>query len=316
MRNFELLLLLLVLVLVSAEAQASGSATAEVVLFPDGWVDVTITVELNETSSGLVIRMDGEPHNLMVVNGDGIPLNYSLDGPFLIVETLGSREIMIFYQTPSLTSKSGVMWNLSLDLDVDRLVVVVPSQLVIVGLSKLPDEISQSKKGLRILFSGGTASISYKVAHGPVNQPIMGGSVNTGGAAVETSRYTSLRGSSEAASSAGNPQREYQIDRSLLPLIIAAVALASAVSVVILRSRGKLTGDLKEGSLEYEILRELERRGGVAKQADLIRAVQAPRTTVWRKIRRLEEKGFVEVRREGEATIVMLRADVHPTSPT
>ncbi len=308
----KLLLLPLALTLVLAQAQSIGSATAEVVLFPDGWVDVTVTVRLNETSSGLVIRIDGEPHNLIVVNSDGIPLNYSLDGSFLIVETLGSREITISYQTPSLTSKSGVIWNLTLDLDVDKLVVIAPSQLVIVGLSKLPDEISQSERGLRISFSGGTVSLSYKVAHKQMNRSFGGEDISRA-KVVEITRTSSLGESSGAVNPASRVQSP--VNQSLLPLMIAGgIALALAASVIVLRSRSRATKDLKEGSLEYEILRELEKRGGVAKQADLIKAVQAPRTTVWRKIRRLEEKGFVEVRREGEATLVMLKADVPTTS--
>ncbi len=317
----RILLLPLALVLVLAQAQSNGSATAEVVLFPDGWVDVTVTVRLNETSAGLIIRLDGEPHNLMVVNEGGIPLNYSLDGPFLIVETLGSREITISYQTPSLTSKSGVMWNLTLDLDVDKLVVVVPSQLVIVGLSKLPDEISPAEGGLRISFSGGTASLSYKVVHKPTKKQSLheeNFSSSEPHVVVSSSVEATFTGPSEESSGVVSPESQVQgpASKSLLPLIAGGIVLASAASVILLRSRKGGTADyLKEGSLEYKILRELERRGGMAKQADIIRAVQAPRTTVWRKIRRLEEKGFVEVRREGEATLVMLRANASTTSP-
>ncbi|GEM_PF-952859 len=314
----KVLLLSLTLVLVSAQAQPGSSATAEVVLFPDGWVDVTITIRLNETSSGLIIRLDGEPHNLMVVNERGIPLNYSLDGSFLIVQTLGSREVSIFYQTPSLTSKFGVMWNLTLELDVDRLSVVVPSQLVIVGLSKLPDEISQSGGALRISFSGGTASLSYKVAHRPMSQPISERNSPGSRSDVKTMENTYITPSegSSGTTSQGNQVQDLT-NQSIVLLVASGIVLASAASAILLRSRRRsgMADDLKEGSLEYEILRELERRGGVAKQADIIRAVQAPRTTVWRKIRRLEGRGLVEVRREGEATLVMLRANASTTSP-
>ncbi len=303
-----ILLMLLAPVPALTRARSGGSATAEVMLFPDGWVDVTIAVELNETSSGLIIRIEGEPHDLMVVNGRGIPLNHSLDGSFLIVETLGSREILISYQTPSLTSKSGVIWNLTVDLDVDRLTVIVPPQLVIVGLSRLPDEISQSERGLEFRFSGGSTSLSYKVAHRSVNQPVTTrippNTGTVGEASTPQSTQEPLEGSSPSQT---NPSEG--LDRMQLPLLaIGGIALALIVSMFILRGKRE-SGDVREGSLEYEILKELERRGGEARQADIIRAVQAPRTTVWRKIRRLEERGIVEVRREGEVTMVRLKVD-------
>ncbi len=308
-----ILLMLLAPVPVLTRARSGGSATAEVMLFPDGWVDVTIAVELNETSSGLIIRIDGEPHDLMVVNGRGIPLNHSLDGSFLIVETLGSREILISYQTPSLTSKSGVIWNLTVDLDVDRLTVIVPPQLVIVGLSRLPDEISQSERGLEFRFSGGSASLSYKVAHRSVNQPVTTrippNTGTVGEASTPQSTQEPLGGSNPSQT---NPSEG--LDRMQLPLLtIGGIALALIASMFILRGKRE-SGDVREGSLDYEILRELERRRGEARQADIIRAVQAPRTTVWRKIRRLEERGIVEVRREGEVTMVRLKVD--PSSVT
>ncbi len=315
-KNYHLIILMVMLlapVPELAHARSGGTATAEVMLFPDGWVDVTIAVELNETSSGLIIRIDGEPHDLMVINERGIPLNHSLDGSFLIIETLGSREILISYETPSLTSKSGVIWNLTLDLDVDRLTVIVPPQLVIMGLSRLPKEISQSEKGLEFKFSGGSVTLSYKVAHSyPERSATTWPPSGTGTGAIipKSNRRRRIDRSNPGQASS---IRNFDLTQLLLPAI-SGILLAVIVSMFILRGKRVSAVGVEEDSLEYEIIKELERRGGKAKQADIIKAVQAPRTTVWRKIRRLEERGILEVKREGEVTVVRMRVD--PSSVT
>ncbi|MCD6244777.1 MAG: winged helix-turn-helix transcriptional regulator, partial [Candidatus Korarchaeota archaeon] len=71
--------------------------------------------------------------------------------------------------------------------------------------------------------------------------------------------------------------------------------------------RRRLPLSIKKGSLEGRILEELEKRGGVARQSDIIKALDAPRTTIWRKIRRLEKEGYVELERTEDATIVKLK---------
>jgi len=47
--------------------------------------------------------------------------------------------------------------------------------------------------------------------------------------------------------------------------------------------------------------------GGEAYQADLIRSLRLPRSTVWRRIRRLAKEGYVELREGERGKVVRLR---------
>jgi len=89
---------------------------------------------------------------------------------------------------------------------------------------------------------------------------------------METAESIGARGSEEGKWSVWD---EFKI------IIPAVVGLgAAAVGGIILARRRITPLEIKEGSLEYQILQELKRRGGEAKQSDLIKVVDASHTTV------------------------------------
>jgi uncharacterized membrane protein len=97
----------------------------------------------------------------------------------------------------------------------------------------------------------------------------------------------------------------------VLALIIAVVVVIASVFIVVRGRRGGQAGGLTVRELnEYErsILSYLESRGGSAFEIDISRDLGMPRTTVWRSVRRLEEYGFVYIRKvEGRNLIVLRR---------
>ena len=84
----------------------------------------------------------------------------------------------------------------------------------------------------------------------------------------------------------------------LLPLVAAvAAARAGAAFLLLSTRRRRQQADLVE--VDAKILEYVRRRGG-AYEADVARELGIPRTTVFRAVRRLEERGLVRVeKREG-----------------
>lgn len=91
--------------------------------------------------------------------------------------------------------------------------------------------------------------------------------------------------------------------------VAVALAAVGAFAVLMARRRGSWGGGAEYSldETDEEILRALEEAGGEVAQSDLQRATGLPKTTLWRRLRRLEEAGFVEVKREGKVNRVRLR---------
>ena len=72
--------------------------------------------------------------------------------------------------------------------------------------------------------------------------------------------------------------------------------------------RGKRkSGSDQLDSDEKAILDELMRRGGSMYQSELVKVFGLPKTTVWRKINRLSEKGLIKVEKSEKGNIIHLK---------
>ncbi len=94
------------------------------------------------------------------------------------------------------------------------------------------------------------------------------------------------------------------------PAVLALIALTVAAAVA-LYARGRRPSAEGAGArplteADRLILEALEEAGGEALQSELQRMTGLPKTTLWRRLRRLEEAGYVELRREGKVNRVRL----------
>ncbi len=300
------LVLLLLLMVPLAGLSSAPTIEASVVIFPDGWAEVSLLVSGIGTER-YELKIQGEPHNLVVSSG-GLLLNYTLRGNSLYIDTLGLEEVEVNYQTPSLTSKRGIIWNASLSLPSQLTHVLIPSDATIIGMSAIPEEIGSEGDWIRLTFQTGSLWISYKF-ESIVLQPkpvqttvprteresatVPGTERESGAPAEETTRVSST--SNESAESQGK-----------LPYLYAIPLLILLPLLLLLSRRGSkevVRGDEIEGS----IIRELRARGGEMTQAELTKALNLPRATVWRRLRRLEREGIIELERRGNVTLVRLR---------
>ena len=131
---------------------------------PDGAVHVDYVVLVDPESSKVDVRLFGETfENLIVVDEEGVPLESEAAGNVLSVATLGASKIVISYDTPDLTGKTGRYWTLTVEAPVAT-TVILPPEAVIVSLSTIPESI-ESREGQTILIMPqGSIEITYTIS--------------------------------------------------------------------------------------------------------------------------------------------------------
>ncbi len=330
---FVLLLLILIATVIPAKAQNDSKvkAKAVVIVFPDGWMDITLTLNLTGNESLINVKIDGEPHYLLVEGEGWLLLNHTLSGNILSIETLGAKQINVSYQTPSLTSKIGSLWNASINLDVSSLILLLPKDSIILGMSSVPDSIQARDQWMELSFSTGSLWVTYKIERAPVTPPTLTASelkvsesvtkevpaaLSSNESSIKLQGSTSRTGTKtsipiiNSSTNLNLVSKNLKLSSSLIfILIISAIIAILAISLVRRHGSTKISRSELD-SLEESIISELVRRNGQALQSDLVKALDVPRATVWRRLRRMESEGKVELLKEGRYTLVRLKANI------
>ncbi len=268
-------------------AQSQPAMSIELLLFSDGWADVTIRLNLTGEEIFTVLPLLGEPSLLIVTDEEGLPLNFTLEEGSLVVETLGARGIEVSYQTPSLTSKTGEVWNASVNVGVQvEVTFVLPERSAVVGLSSPPRRVETRDGRIAVTFVGKGAWVSYVIELPRVTP-----------AETISPTQTPSEPSTPGASRSGV---EY-----MLPIAAAVLAVVAFVAIKVVRAPKRAVRSLER--VDEVILKKLEEMGGSAYQADLIRALEMPRTTAWRRIRRLAQAGLLEIKEVERGRLVVLK---------
>ena len=90
-----------------------------------------------------------------------------------------------------------------------------------------------------------------------------------------------------------------------LSYMLSGLAVAAVLLGSLALKRGRAPPK-PEDDLDFMILEELRSSGGVMLQAELFRRLGLPRTTVWRRLRRMEERGLLKLVRTRDGTLVTL----------
>lgn len=160
------LLSTLVLMLTLTSQAFSEEATPETLLltvYPDGFVSVDCTFLVNPTFPTQNITVFGQvPEDLIVVDADGLPLGYSLNGSMLSVYSLGTDEIAVTYLTQDITSKEGRYWTLTLTAQTGTR-IILPAEAAIISLNKVPEMIETNDNRMTLLMNQGYIEVTYVV---------------------------------------------------------------------------------------------------------------------------------------------------------
>jgi len=130
-------------------------------VFSDGSVNVEYVVEPEPTLARVNVTLPGEPYiDLLVVDPDGIILDWDPVDGGVEADSFGASEITLSYSTQSLTNKTGSIWAVSFSSQVNA-IITLPRDAVLVGISPTPSGITIVDGKATVTMPPGSSSVSY-----------------------------------------------------------------------------------------------------------------------------------------------------------
>ena len=303
MARVHLAAFVLILLAMSVPLQHSfgSNRTLDFSLFPDGSTHVTYFLESDPFLLDTLVSAYGDSfENLVVEDENGFPLITNSENNILQVETLGSSNILINYDTYSLISKDGKIWSFEIDSPVE-FNVIMPQNSVIVGMSTFPIDMNVDSDRTKILLPSGIAEITYFLAVAessqilPSEETISKSDDNsmmyvTGGVVVIvaiTAIAFKMRNKSKQIVS--SPQTTVTVEK------IEPFNMQKVLEMPDLREDDK------------EIIKFINENGGSALESDLRKKFLLPRTTMWRAVKRLERYELIEITKKDQQNLIKLK---------
>ena len=294
----------LILVALSAPIQQSlaSSRTLDFTIYSDGSTHIFYELDANPLEPEFTVELFGQLiENVTIMDEDGFLLSYEINGSSAIIETFGASHITIDYDTHDLISKTGKIWEFSVDAPI-QYSLLMPKDSVIVEMSNFPASMQVDNDQSYLVLPEGQTNISY---------------------------YLSSLASAKPAQPI--PEEETP-DNSLALYAVAIVAVGIVAIIAIKKSRpSRVTEpssmitekkpesqsldseaifqakpDLRED--DKEIINFLSANGGQAYESELRKKFLQPRTTMWRAVKRLERYGIIEIEKKDLQNIVKLKS--------
>jgi len=286
-------------------------------VYSDGYVKVDQYIKPeNYVVSVTVPLLAKDVTGLAILDDNGNPLPYKVNGSKVTVYFENVTRIHIRYYTPDLTSKNGAIWTLKINWNSTPLKIIFPKNAVIVDLSDIPLEIS----GDTLTMPPGNQTISYVIQYtSPV--PTETTTTSTSPSQTTTTQSNATMPSSPTASNPGS-----NTGTNWTPILLGiAVVVGLAFGFTYLKKPGAKKGEESEAGMsredferylkKFDLTKEEEKallyifdRGGKAKQAEVREMLGIPKTTAWRMFQRLEKQGLVRIykkRRENWVELVL-----------
>ena len=294
----------LILLAMSVPLQHSfgSTRTLDFFLFPDGSTHVTYSLDSDPLLPDTEVSLYGDSlENLVAEDENGFLLSTQSEKNILQVETLGSSNILINYDTYSLISKDGKIWSFEIDSPVE-FNVVMPENSVIVGMSTFPIDMNVDSDRTKILLPSGPAEITY---------------------------FLAVAESSQVLPSEETPQTEDN-DNSMMYVAGGAAVAIAAIAAIAIKMKNKPKQivsasqttvvaernepfdiekvlempDLRED--DKDIIKFIHENGGSALESDLRKKFLLPRTTMWRAVKRLERHELIEITKKDQQNLIKL----------
>lgn len=248
----------------------------EITVYRDGVAHVRSIVEVNSTVPSISLPLPAEAANILATDENGRLLRYEQTRDSILVYTFGASKVVLEYDTASLTRKDGTVWTLKTDLPTHGR-IVLPDGAIIVYLSEKPTSI-EAKDGRPVLIlAPGSWEISYVI---PL-QVTTAASTTTGPTSVPPA----------------------------IPLLvfIATVVIIALIAVLgaLLRRRSRFSSEALSHT-DSEMLQLISSRGGRVFESELRDSLGLPKTSAWRRIKRLEKMGLVRTRKVGSQNEIEL----------
>ena len=130
-------------------------------LYTDGSTDVEYSLDVDPTLMRVNVTLFGSIfENLMVTDGEGVFLDYTLRGSSVNINTLGSEVVKVLYSTSDLTDKTGSMWAIRMTTSMEA-EIRLPMAATIMNLNPVPRSIVIVDGRTQLTLPAGDILVSY-----------------------------------------------------------------------------------------------------------------------------------------------------------
>ena len=130
-------------------------------LYSDGAADIEYSLDTDPAKIRVNVTLFGSTFdNLIVTDGEGVFLDYTLHGGSIYINTLGSENVEVLYSTSDLTDKSGSMWAIGFTTPVEA-EIRLPQGATIMNLDPVPRSILIVEGRTRLTLQAGGVHVSY-----------------------------------------------------------------------------------------------------------------------------------------------------------
>jgi uncharacterized membrane protein len=273
---------------------------ATLTVLESGLVRVDYSLKVNATSI-YDVSLIGTPISelgIIVTDQSGNPLAYDINqtSNTITILALNCTRINISYYTQTITTFSKGVWSLQYNSPIES-IVKLPKGSTLISMQPVPLAVSTSDSNLVLEFPSGSVSLSFAYIPQSISQdkttPQTTPQINKQPASTQN-------GSSLAP---GKPsQTSTQIfSAETIGIALAILLLAGIAMFYLLKRRN---GNLSEE--DREIIELLKKKGGGMFQSEIGQYVKMPTTTLWRRIKKLQELGYVKVEKVGGKNYVRL----------
>ena len=294
----------LVLVALCAPIQQSlaSSRTLDFTIYSDGSTHIFYEMETNPFEPEFMVELFGQAiENVTIMDEEGFLLSYEINNNTALIETFGASHITIDYDTQDLVSKTGKIWEFSVDAPIEYS-LLIPKDSVIVEMSNFPISMQVDNDQSYLILPEGLTNISYYFSTLASTKPVQ------------------------------TIPEENTSDNSLViyAVVIAAVGIGALIAIkksksskvtepsTVFKKEEPVSQHLDSETIfqakpelrddDKEIINFLSANGGQAYESELRKKFLLPRTTMWRAVKRLERHGIVEIEKKDLQNIVKLKS--------
>jgi len=249
----------------------------EISVYRDGIARVSCAISVNSTIPSVSLALLGAADNVLVTDEKSQMLRYDMTSKNILIYTLGASRVGVEYDTSTITSKEGPVWTVNLNLAYQGK-VILPNDASVIYLNEKPVSIEAQNGRPVLTLREGVWEISYIIP------------VKTATSTISTT-------------SAPLPVAWPSLVAPVIAVALVTVLL-SALRLLWKRRPRLLSEQISQA--DNEVLELIRSRGGRIFESELRDLLGIPKTSAWRRVKKLEGLGLLRTRKIGSQNEVEL----------
>ncbi len=302
MNKTALVYFFLTILVMMVQVQATPYYT-NLKIYRDGYVLAKIFIQ-SEGLNSINITIPQDAYNIIVTDENNLPLNYTFSNGRIEVICPETRVVKIIFVTSSFTKKEGNIWLFYLPNLYYNVSVIVPSDTVILSTNPLPLKVTMSDSNIVLYFAKTPLRIEYTLLPPKSNIPKNNTHTNVNNTSTNTANVnkTNTNQSNNLNKNTGeNIFAKYSaLIYSVIGIVVIFILVFFLYKLYHREKRAMLTEE------EKEIIEFVKSRRNRAYLTEIVEGLGLPKTTVWRKIKKLEKMGYLKTEKKREGLLVYI----------